>query len=83
MLICVHTLQKTEKHIHLIMEYCSLGDLSNFIKRKGVLAGASGENNWGAIASPWGGLNEAVVLHFLRQLGTFSISQPGWLKHMD
>ncbi|RKO83686.1 kinase-like domain-containing protein, partial [Blyttiomyces helicus] len=45
----------TEKHIHLIMEYCSLGDLSNYIKRKAGLAG---------------GLNEFVLRHFLRQLAS-------------
>ncbi|KAJ3278316.1 Serine/threonine-protein kinase [Borealophlyctis nickersoniae] len=61
---------KTTKHIHLIMEYCSLGDLSTFIKHKGHIPGAPGESKWGSIAGPWGGLNEAVVLHFLRQLAS-------------
>ncbi|RHZ79371.1 hypothetical protein Glove_149g34 [Diversispora epigaea] len=55
--------QKSDTHIHLIMEYCSLGDLSNFIKRRGNINGYSLSIN-----SPNGWLEEYVVLHFLKQL---------------
>lgn len=52
------------------MEYCSLGDLSNYIKRRGLVAGASVEaGQWNSLSGPWGGLNEVVVRHFLQQLG--------------
>ncbi|CAG8618112.1 7813_t:CDS:10 [Ambispora leptoticha] len=57
--------QKSDAHIHLIMEYCSMGDLSNYIKRRGDM------NNKNAVAGTTmssGGLNEYVVLHFLKQL---------------
>ncbi|KAI8913738.1 kinase-like domain-containing protein, partial [Powellomyces hirtus] len=61
----------TEKHIHLIMEYCSLGDLSHYIKRRGLVGGATVEGGqWNPLSGPWGGLNEIVVRHFLRQLAS-------------
>ncbi|KAJ3195025.1 Serine/threonine-protein kinase ulk2 [Irineochytrium annulatum] len=89
---------KTDKHIHLVMEYCSMGDLSLYIKRKGsfpssanhgVGAGSNPQGgssadpvinsivplpqpitdpNVNPLAAPWGGLNEVVVRHYLRQL---------------
>ncbi|KAJ3149807.1 Serine/threonine-protein kinase [Geranomyces variabilis] len=61
----------TEKHIHLIMEYCALGDLSQYIKRKGLVAGVTVDAGaWNPLSGPWGGLNEIVVRHFLRQLAS-------------
>ncbi|CAG8458819.1 18097_t:CDS:10 [Acaulospora morrowiae] len=51
--------QKSDTHIHLIMEYCSLGDLSNYIKRRGSSLSKSPSS---------GGLEERVVRHFLKQL---------------
>jgi len=58
------TLQETETHIHLVMEYCSQGDLSQYIKRKG-------DGPPSLPSPPGGGLNEVVVRHFLKQLGAF------------
>ncbi|RKP09397.1 kinase-like domain-containing protein, partial [Thamnocephalis sphaerospora] len=57
----VHLLdcQKSESHIYLIMEFCSLGDLADFIKRRADQIG---------LRAPAGGLKEHVVRHFLRQL---------------
>ncbi|KAI9593623.1 kinase-like domain-containing protein [Syncephalis fuscata] len=52
--------QKSERHIYLIMEYCSLGDLTDFIKRRADRVGLRGAA---------GGLKEPVVRHFLFQLG--------------
>ncbi|KAI9289116.1 kinase-like domain-containing protein [Umbelopsis sp. AD052] len=52
-------IQKTDTHIHLIMEYCSMGDLSQYIKRKKSKHISRG---------PAGGLSEDVVRHFLKQL---------------
>ncbi|BFZ62711.1 Serine/threonine-protein kinase [Saitoella coloradoensis] len=62
----------TSKYIHLIMEFCALGDLSFFIKKR---------EHWKEIPEirhlstrypypPAGGLNEYVVKHFLRQLSS-------------
>ncbi|RKP24493.1 kinase-like domain-containing protein, partial [Syncephalis pseudoplumigaleata] len=51
--------QKSEKHIYLVMEYCSLGDLTDFIKRRADRVGLRG---------PAGGLKEPVVRHLLLQL---------------
>ncbi|KND04221.1 ULK/ULK protein kinase [Spizellomyces punctatus DAOM BR117] len=64
-------IMKTDKHIHLIMEYCSLGDLSHYIKRRGLVGGATVEAGaWNPLAGPWGGLNDVVVRHFLKQLAS-------------
>ncbi|KAK2629869.1 hypothetical protein QTJ16_000689 [Diplocarpon rosae] len=59
-------------HIHLVMEYCSLGDLSYFIKKRDKL----GDNpalrdmvrKYPMPAT--GGLNEVIVRHFLKQLAS-------------
>ncbi|ORX44069.1 Pkinase-domain-containing protein [Hesseltinella vesiculosa] len=51
--------QETETHIHLVMDYCSLGDLSQYIKRIRHSKSARG---------PLGGLPEATVRHFLKHL---------------
>ncbi|KAJ3005321.1 UNVERIFIED_CONTAM: Serine/threonine-protein kinase, partial [Siphonaria sp. JEL0065] len=63
---------KTDKHIHLIMAFCALGDLSQFIKKKGCIVPYGDPPNTQAnptlLASPWGGINEAIVRHFLAQL---------------
>ncbi|CDH54575.1 serine threonine protein kinase [Lichtheimia corymbifera JMRC:FSU:9682] len=48
--------QKTEGHIYLVMEYCSMGDLAQYIKRKRPSKGTRG------------GLSEHFVRHFLKQL---------------
>ncbi|GJJ68172.1 serine/threonine-protein kinase ULK2 [Entomortierella parvispora] len=54
---------ETETHIHLVMEYCSQGDLSQYIKRKG-------DGPPSLPSPPGGGLNEVVVRHFLKQLAS-------------
>ncbi|KAL1916433.1 uncharacterized protein VTP21DRAFT_5624 [Calcarisporiella thermophila] len=48
--------------IHLVMEFCSLGDLSGYIRRNRASSGGSGS----AVL----GLPEATVKHFLRQLAS-------------
>jgi len=70
---CLHS----KDYIHLIMDYCALGDLSQFIKRR---------NRFGDFYPPevarvlerypsggGGGLNEQLSMHFLRQLGTIPL----------
>ncbi|KAF9325491.1 Serine/threonine-protein kinase [Podila minutissima] len=55
--------RETETHIHLVMEYCSQGDLSQYIKRKG-------DGPASLPPPPEGGLHEVVVRHFLKQLAS-------------
>ncbi|OJJ44516.1 hypothetical protein ASPZODRAFT_153453 [Penicilliopsis zonata CBS 506.65] len=59
-------------HIHLVMEYCALGDLSLFIKRRDSLADHRYTRDMIArYPNPRGGaLNEVVVRHFLKQLAS-------------
>ena len=63
---------ETSAHIHLIMEFCELGDLSYFIKKRDTL----GRHDTTAdmirkYPNPTvGGLNEVVVRHFVKQLSS-------------
>ncbi|KAI9204484.1 uncharacterized protein BJ171DRAFT_505929 [Polychytrium aggregatum] len=67
---------KTAKHIHLLMEYCSMGDLSTYIKKKGLVADPSRPQvleslvKYNYMLSPAGGLCEVAVRHFLLQLAS-------------
>ncbi|KAH6672867.1 hypothetical protein B0J14DRAFT_482596 [Halenospora varia] len=64
--------RESPTHIHLVMEYCELGDLSYFIKKRDKL----GDNpalrdmvrKYPMPAA--GGLNEVIVRHFLKQLAS-------------
>ena len=62
--------KESPAHIHLIMEFCELGDLSYFIKKKDSLN--LHETMTETIRKypnpPGGGLNEVIVRHFLKQL---------------
>ncbi|KAJ5811879.1 hypothetical protein N7474_008180 [Penicillium riverlandense] len=63
---------ESTSHIHLVMEYCALGDLSLFIKRRETLANHRYTRDMIAkYPNPRGGaLNEVVVRHFLKQLSS-------------
>lgn len=65
---------KTEEHIHLIMDYCSLGDLSYFIKKKTQLADHHPivKTVLEKYPSPEGsdGLHEIIVINFIKQLAS-------------
>jgi len=63
---------ESTSHIHLVMEYCALGDLSLFIKRRDTLASHRYTRDMIAkYPNPRGGaLNEVVVRHFLKQLAS-------------
>ncbi|TID19236.1 hypothetical protein CANINC_003806 [Pichia inconspicua] len=73
-IVSLHDCVKTDTHFHLIMDYCSLGDLSFFIKKKNQLADCHPviktllEN----YPSPKGsnGLNQVLVINFIKQLST-------------
>lgn len=64
--------QETTAHIHLVMEFCELGDLSYFIKKRDTLSRHEAtremiEKYPNPVA---GGLNEVIVRHFLKQLAS-------------
>jgi serine/threonine-protein kinase ULK/ATG1 len=64
---------KAEQNIYLIMEYCSGGDLTNYIKKRGRVESLEYIPHSGAPPQYYphprtGGLNEIVVRSFLRQL---------------
>lgn len=63
---------ETADHIHLVMEFCELGDLAYFIRKRDTLH--RHETTKDMIKkypnSAAGGLNEIVVRHFLKQLAS-------------
>ncbi|KAI9046632.1 hypothetical protein LZ554_009374 [Drepanopeziza brunnea f. sp. 'monogermtubi'] len=64
--------RESSSHIHLVMEYCSLGDLSYFIKKRDKLGDNPALRDM-VQKYPMpvaGGLNEVVVRHFLKQLAS-------------
>jgi serine/threonine-protein kinase ULK/ATG1 len=72
-------LQRTDRNIYLIMEYCSGGDLTNYIKKRGRVETLEYVPAPGAAPQYYphprtGGLAEPVVRSFLRQLGA-------WCRH--
>ncbi|KAH8598141.1 hypothetical protein B0O99DRAFT_650487 [Bisporella sp. PMI_857] len=62
--------RESASHIHLVMEYCELGDLSWFIRRKTKLGDVPALKDMVRKypVPAVGGLNEVVVRHFLKQL---------------
>lgn len=64
--------KETTQHIHLIMEYVALGDLSQFIKRREQIRDSVYVGNMMTkYPNPRaGGLHEVVVRHFLQQLAS-------------
>ncbi|KAJ7151338.1 other/ULK/ULK protein kinase [Mycena crocata] len=64
---------RTDRNIYLIMEYCSGGDLTNYIKKRGRVETLQYVPSEGAAPQYYphprtGGLDEIVVRSFLRQL---------------
>jgi serine/threonine-protein kinase ULK2 len=64
--------KETSSHIHLVMEYVALGDLSHFIKQRDSLRRSELVGNMldKYPNPPVGGLHEVVVRHFLQQLAS-------------
>ena len=64
--------QESTNHIHLVMEFCQLGDLSAFIKKRHTLAThpTTAEMIRKYPNPAAGGLNEVVVRHFLQQIAS-------------
>lgn len=63
---------ETTAHIHLVMEFCELGDLSYFIKKRDTLSRHDTTRDMiRKYPNPAaGGLNEVIVRHFLKQLAS-------------
>lgn len=65
---------QTSSHFHLVMDYCSMGDLSYFIRKRDQLIKTHPviSSLLERYPSPQGshGLNETLVLHFLKQLSS-------------
>ncbi|KAI9739640.1 MAG: Serine/threonine-protein kinase ulk2 [Cirrosporium novae-zelandiae] len=64
--------KESSTHIHLVMEFCALGDLSYFMKKRDTLANHETLLHMTEKYPnpPAGGLNEVVVRHFLKQLAS-------------
>jgi serine/threonine-protein kinase ULK2 len=62
----------TASHIHLVMEYVALGDLSYFIKKRDTIKSNPMVGNMMTKYPnpPVGGLHEVVVRHFFQQLAS-------------
>ena len=71
-IVALHDCVESSTHINLVMEYCELGDLSMFIKKRDKLGTnpATHEMARKYPATPNGGLHEVVTRHFLQQLGS-------------
>ncbi|KFY22507.1 hypothetical protein V493_06551 [Pseudogymnoascus sp. VKM F-4281 (FW-2241)] len=63
---------QTDTHIHLVMEYCELGDLSLFIRKRSKFStNAATADMARKYPNPEkGGLNEVISVHFLKQLAS-------------
>ncbi|KAK2072463.1 hypothetical protein P8C59_006816 [Phyllachora maydis] len=85
-IVALHDCVESATHINLIMEYCELGDLSLFIKRREKLITNPATHD---IArkypnAPNSGLNEVVIRHFLKQLASaLKFLREGNLVHRD
>lgn len=73
-IVALHECIETPSYIHLMMEYCALGDLSQFIKNKArdekmaKMALADVRARYPTPRS--GGVNEVLIRHFLKQLAS-------------
>ncbi|KAM5345395.1 hypothetical protein ACJ41O_011257 [Fusarium nematophilum] len=69
-IVALHDCLESSTHINLIMEYCELGDLSLFIKKREKLATHPATHDMARKypSAPNSGLHEVVIRHFLKQL---------------
>ncbi|KAM4068109.1 kinase [Hirsutella rhossiliensis] len=71
-IVALHDCVESSTHINLVMEYCELGDLSLFIKKREKLIThpATHEMARKYPVAPNSGLHEVVIRHFLKQLSS-------------
>ncbi|KAH7258261.1 Serine/threonine-protein kinase [Fusarium solani] len=69
-IVALHDCLESATHINLVMEYCELGDLSLFIKKREKLATHPATHDMARKypSAPNSGLHEVVIRHFLKQL---------------
>ncbi|KAI1149200.1 Serine/threonine-protein kinase ATG1 [Nemania diffusa] len=85
-IVALHDCVESSTHINLIMEYCELGDLSLFIKKRDKLithpATCDLARKYPSV--PGAGLNEVVIRHFLKQLASaLQFLREGNFVHRD
>ncbi|CAH0022923.1 unnamed protein product [Clonostachys rhizophaga] len=71
-IVALHDCVESSTHINLIMEYCELGDLSLFIKKRDKLSTHPATHDMARKypCAPNSGLHEVVIRHFLKQLAS-------------
>ena len=71
-IVALHDCIESSSHIYLIMEYCELGDLSLFIKKREKLVNHPATHDMARKypCAPNSGLHEVVIRHFLKQLAS-------------
>lgn len=71
-IVALFACTETPEYIYLVMEYCQLSDLAQFMKKRNTLS------NYPEVAAifqkypnqPAGGLNEVVARHFIKQVAS-------------
>jgi serine/threonine-protein kinase ULK/ATG1 len=71
-IVALFACRESKTQMHLIMEYCELGDLSSFIRKRASLGDheATREMIQKYPCPTIGGLNEVVTRHFAQQMGS-------------
>ncbi|KAK3504851.1 hypothetical protein B0T13DRAFT_391797 [Neurospora crassa] len=85
-IVALHDCVESSTHINLIMEYCELGDLSLFIKKRDKLITNPYTHDLARKypVYPNAGLNEVVTRHFLKQLASaLQFLRAGDFVHRD
>ncbi|KXX79014.1 Serine/threonine-protein kinase ATG1 [Madurella mycetomatis] len=85
-IVALHDCVESDTHINLIMEYCELGDLSLFIRKRDKLITNSATHELARKypVAPNSGLHEVVTRHFLKQLASaIKFLREGTLVHRD
>ncbi|KAI1467119.1 Serine/threonine-protein kinase ATG1 [Daldinia caldariorum] len=85
-IVALHDCIESTTHINLIMEYCELGDLSLFIKKRDAHATFLPTRDMVRKypSTPGAGLHEVVIRHFLKQLASaLKFLREGNFVHRD
>ncbi|CAK7273601.1 Serine/threonine-protein kinase [Sporothrix epigloea] len=85
-IVALHDCVENSTHINLIMEYCELGDLSMFIKKRDKLITNPATHDMARKypSAPSCGLNEVITRHFLKQLASaLQFLRAGNFVHRD
>ncbi|KAG6126001.1 Serine/threonine-protein kinase [Claviceps purpurea] len=71
-IVALHDCLESPTHINLIMEYCELGDLSLFIKKRDKLSTHPATSDMARKypSAPNSGLHEVIIRHFMKQLAS-------------